>query len=447
MKHHNDHTRDDRCTAVAGYPFFVADPLAFKRRLLAWADQYPIACFLDHNDYPHARHRSFDCLAGVGGDPEALVFPGMAADPFDALHAFHASSPTWLFGFLAYDLKNRLERLHSIHPDGIRFPELYFFRPEITLQLRGHEVCIEAGGKDPGSVFSEINRMKTPFDETSPLQPPCAIQSRFNRSEYIAAVEAIRAHIREGDVYEMNFCQEFFAEAAIRQPAQLFDRLNREAASPFSAYFKYRQRYLLCASPERFLKKEGDRLISQPIKGTAPRGIDVSDDARWREALRNSSKDRAEHIMIVDLVRNDLARSCEPGSVQVEECFGLYAFPQVWQMISTVQGQLRKEVSWTEAIRNAFPMGSMTGAPKVRAMELIETFERTRRGLYSGAVGYISPEGDFDFNVVIRSLLLNAADRYLSFQAGGAIVYDSDPEAEYAECLLKSQLIRRLLSS
>jgi para-aminobenzoate synthetase component I len=193
------------------------------------------------------------------------------------------------------------------------------------------------------------------------------------------------------------------------------------------------------------LKKEGNRLISQPIKGTIRRGENEAEDQLLRQQLRNDEKELAENMMIVDLVRNDLARSARTGSVKVEEMFGIYAFRQVHQMISTVTAQLKEAIPFTEAIRQAFPMGSMTGAPKIRAMELIDQYEQSRRGLFSGAVGYITPEGDFDFNVVIRSILYNAANHYLSFHVGSAITYDSVPEKEYEECLLKAQAIFRAL--
>ncbi|NRB65024.1 MAG: anthranilate synthase component I family protein, partial [Saprospiraceae bacterium] len=202
---------------------------------------------------------------------------------------------------------------------------------------------------------------------------------------------------------------------------------------------------MLCASPERFLRKRNDVLISQPIKGTRSRGLTPQEDEALKQDLMNSQKDRSEHVMIVDLVRNDLARSSLTGSVQVSELYGIYSFAQVHQMISTIQSRLRPDIPLVEAIRNAFPMGSMTGAPKIKAMELIDQLESTKRSIYSGAIGYISPEGDFDFNVVIRTLFLRQDVGYLSFSVGGAIVYDSDPEQEYQECMWKAKAILETL--
>ena len=271
------------------------------------------------------------------------------------------------------------------------------------------------------------------------------LQARLPRAEYLSTVARIREHIIEGDLYEMNLCQEFYATPVQIDPLAVYERLSALAQAPASAWFRLADKYLMCASPERFIQKQGDKLISQPIKGTRRRSVDPLEDAAIQQDLYHSIKDRAENVMIVDLVRNDLARHCQPGSVRVEELFGIYTFNTVHQMISTVSGRLRPEAHPMEALRDAFPMGSMTGAPKVMAMQLIERYERTRRGLYSGSVGYIDPAGDFDFNVVIRSIQYNAGQQYLSVSAGGAIVYDSDPEQEYEECLLKTRVMREAL--
>ena len=243
----------------------------------------------------------------------------------------------------------------------------------------------------------------------------------------------------------MNFCQEFFAENTALDPVAFFLKLNEAAQAPFSAFYKLNDQYLACASPERFLKKTNNQLISQPIKGTSRRGKTPEEDEQLKTELRNDAKNQSENVMIVDLVRNDLGKSCVAGTVQVTELFGTYSFPTVHQMISTVEGTLQNDLDFVDALENAFPMGSMTGAPKVRAMQLIEQYEKTKRGLYSGAVGYITPEGDFDFNVVIRSVLYNQKNQYLSFQVGGAIVADSVPEREYEECLVKATGVMRAL--
>ncbi len=434
---------------------FAIDDLALtKRRLLAWADTHPVCLYLDSNTFPTQTHRSWECLVAVGIADFLEAHTGQA---FAGLKAFADQKRDWLFGFLGYDLKNEIEKLHSANADGIGFPDLFFFQPEIVVGIRRAEYGTDNGR--PGRSLEIFSRTAVPADVFAAISeypaplphPPIALKTpltpRFSKPDYLATVESVRQHIIEGDVYEMNLCQEFFTQGARIEPRVTFERLNALTQAPFAAYLRWRDRYLLCASPERFLRKQGDALVSQPIKGTRRRHPDPVKDAQIREQLRGSVKDRAENVMIVDLVRNDLARHCRPGSVQVEELFGIYSFRTVHQMISTVTGTLQPDAHPIEALRDAFPMGSMTGAPKVMAMELIERYERSRRGLFSGAVGYFTPEGDFDFNVVIRSILYNAQSGYLSCQVGGAIVYDSVPEQEYDECLLKAQAMLQALGS
>lgn len=452
--------------------FAIENPDALKQQLLAWADTFPVAVYLDSNNYPTSRYSTWDCLVAVG---VADHFQAPAGQAFSALQAFYHKKQDWLFGFLSYDLKNEVEKLHSENFDGIGFPDIFFFQPEIVVGIRSLKFEVQSskigwqapvafeGGREyqssplleifalaqsPEGIFATIqgttpNFIPGPRHQTLNFE----LQPKLPKADYLNTVETIRRHIIEGDVYEMNLCQEFYAENAIIHPLNTFQRLNDLAQAPFSAYLRYHDRYLLSASPERFLRKDGLHLVSQPIKGTRRRHPDPQEDARIREALRTSEKDRAENIMIVDLVRNDLARNCMPGSVQVEELFGIYSFQTVHQMISTVRGTLRPAVHPIEALRDAFPMGSMTGAPKVIALELIEQLERTRRGLFSGAVGYFTPDGNFDFNVAIRSILYNANTNYLSCQVGGAIVYDSEPEQEYEECLVKMAAMRQALGN
>jgi para-aminobenzoate synthetase component I len=244
----------------------------------------------------------------------------------------------------------------------------------------------------------------------------------------------------------MNYCIEFYGEAKI-DPADTFLLLNRNNPAPFSCFYRYNNKYLLSSSPERFLAKRGQTLVSQPIKGTIKRGCTPEEDQALKDQLFHDPKERSENVMIVDLVRNDLSRTARDGSVKVKELFGIYTYTYVHQMISTIESTLGENVHFTDAIRECFPMGSMTGAPKVRAMQIIEACEATRRGLYSGAVGYISPTRDFDFNVIIRSILYNGDDQYVSFMAGSAITAASDPEKEFSECLLKAASMAKTLNA
>lgn len=324
-------------------------------------------------------------------------------------------------------------------------PDMHFFIPEIIIEINKEYLLIYASTqKEANNIMKEISAIN--IEQNINSNKKITIHHRTDKLTYLKDVSAIRQHIIEGNVYELNYCQEFYAENCNINPLAVYLRLNEHSAMPFSCYYKLKDKYLMCASPERFLKKEKNKLISQPIKGTIKRGKDKKEDQQLKEKLKNDIKERAENVMIVDLVRNDLARTAVPGTVKVEELFGVYTYPKVHQMISTIVSELKPEIQFLDAIQNAFPMGSMTGAPKIAAMQLIEQYEKTKRGLYSGAVGYIKPDEDFDFNVVIRSILYTAYDQYLSFQVGGAITYDSVPEKEYEECLLKANAIMNLFN-
>lgn len=409
--------------------------------MLNWCNRFNICCFLDSQQYPSSLQR-FECLLAAGSIHSLKLQAG--ADVFLQLRAFHEKHADWIFGHLGYDLKNGLEPLVSEHPDGIGFPDLFFFVPEVIVQLSEDAISIGSFHADQELVYQEI--MATTLPVIKPRQEGLVIHSRLDREEYLQVIRDLQQHILRGDCYEINYCQEFYATDVVIDPLSVCLSLSKASPNPFAAFYKMEDRYLVCASPERYLKKEGDRLFSQPIKGTWQRDIANQEaDVRNREQLYHSAKDRSENVMVVDLVRNDLSKVCAEGSVQVDELFGIYSFPQVYQMISTVSGQLREDVHFIDALKHTFPMGSMTGAPKRRVMELIEKYEKTRRGVFSGSVGYITPEGDFDFNVVIRSILYNATTGYLSFQAGSGITFYSDPEGEYEECLLKAAAIKKVL--
>ncbi len=420
--------------------FPLSNPDQLRRQILHWAAQHLNSAVLYGSAAPSGPvGQEWELLAGVGA-AQMLTCP--AGNAFDALASWQSECRDWLFGCFAYDLKNETEALHSAHPDPVGFPDLLFWIPQAVVGIRGGRLEIHALGQAPREVLTEILSVD-PVDAGTGQS--VVLQPRISRASYLESVEAIRQHIIDGDVYELNFCQEFLAEGVSIRPLEVFERLMALSNAPFSAWLRAEDRYALCASPERFLKHQNGKLYSQPIKGTRGRGVNAVADARIRAELLGSEKDRAENVMIVDLVRNDLARNCIPGSVVVDELFGIYTFQTVHQMISTVRGTLRPDVHPLAALRDAFPMGSMTGAPKVMAMTLIERYESSRRGLYSGAIGYIAPNGDFDFNVVIRTILYHAGRQCVSASVGGAIVYDSRPEEEYAECMVKVNALKRAL--
>jgi para-aminobenzoate synthetase component 1 len=405
-----------------------------KHKLLSWASPFRNLAHYDNNSYSNNQYNRFECLTAVSN---AISFKKNAGE--NAWHTFETFKnqhpESWLFGYFGYDLKNELEKLSSDNQCLHNSPSLSFFIPEILVTISKDAKAVEIIASDPENVWSEILSTVI-LDEFCPKE--IEISTRISKADYIATLDKIRAHIVAGDIYEMNFCQEFFGHTALAA-AGFFMRLNRLSPAPFSAWFKNETEHIFCASPERFLYKDADKLVSQPIKGTIRRASNELEDQRLKEQLFQSEKDRAENVMIVDLVRNDLSRTAKTGTVEVEELFAIYGFRQVWQMISTISSKLKNETDTLTAIKAAFPPGSMTGAPKIRSMELIEKYERSRRGTFSGSLGYFSPDGNFDFNVLIRSIFYSEQKEKLSFQTGGAIVYDSDPEKEYEECLLKAK--------
>ncbi|MVN89879.1 anthranilate synthase component I family protein [Mucilaginibacter aquatilis] len=416
--------------------FEIADIPLFKQKALQWAANHEVCSCLDSNSHSNS-YSKFDALIAAGVKSELIASAG---DAFNKLNQFRQQHTGWLTGFLGYDLKNETEQLYSVHTDNLHFPDLYFFEPEHLIIIKGE--VIEILSDNAEQIFAEVNKQKL-----YSIQKPndLNLQARFSREEYVQTFDRIKQHINRGDIYVTNFCQEFYVENAVIHPVSIFSELNRISRTPFASFFQYYGQYILCASPERFLAKRGDKLISQPIKGTARRGATKVEDNAIKHNLRNNLKEQQENVMVVDMVRNDLTKSAVSGSVKTEELFGIYSFKQVHQMISTVTCKLQYGLSAVEAIRNTFPMGSMTGAPKVSAMQLIEQYERTRRGVYSGAVGYFSPDDDFDFNVVIRTILYSAANEYLSFEVGSAITFDAKAEDEYDECLLKAKAILKVL--
>lgn len=417
----------------------LSDSEAFTQKALQWAMQFDSVCYLDSNGY-RDNYGKIDVFIAVGA---AASLTSDGKDTFAKLQQFIDSHPdTWIPGFLGYDLKNEVEHLYSQHPNRTEFPDAYFFVPQYTLLIGQYNAEIK--GEDPKAIVAQIEATEI---REEPLGFKGQLKSRMNRLAYFSAFAELQRHIRKGDIYEVNLCQEFFAEQVSLNPLEAYRKLNEVSPTPFSCFFKFGQKYILSASPERFLSKNGRTLLSQPIKGTAPRGKTANEDDQLKYALINSPKEISENIMIVDLVRNDLTRSAEPGTVKASELLQVHSFKQVHQLISTVTCQIREGMSATQTISNTFPAGSMTGAPKISAMKLIDQYENSRRGVYSGALGYFSPQGNYDFSVVIRTLIYNAENHYLSFHTGGAITDDSDPEKEYNECLLKGKALFEVLKS
>ena len=419
----------------------IEHPSEFKKQLLLWSNPFREVVFLDSNDY-HQSYSNYDCVLAV----DALT--SIKTDyekAFEDLHQYQSQTKDWLFGYLSYDLKNDVEELHSNNHDGLEFPDMYFFQPKKLFLLKGNQLeirylrmCDDEIDED----FNEIIQCSVFSNQSSEIK----IEQRISKESYIDKVNKMLEHIHRGDIYEANFCMEFYAENAVIEPLEVYQKLNAISEPPFAVYFKNNNQYLVSASPERYLKKQDTKVISQPIKGTAKRFDTTEADENSKKELAENPKERSENIMIVDLVRNDLSHTATKGSVVVEELCGIYSFKQVHQMISIVVSNVEHTTSPIEILRTTFPMGSMTGAPKISAMNIIENLEETKRGLYSGAVGYFTPNGDFDFNVVIRSILYNSKNQYVSFSVGSAITSLSEPEKEYEECLLKAKAMFEVLS-
>ncbi|MBA4275556.1 anthranilate synthase component I family protein [Flavobacterium sp.] len=419
----------------------IENPSQFKQLALTWAQQFREVIFLDSNDYPQ-EYSTYDCILAVD------AFTSIKTDhqnAFEDLKQYQQASKDWLFGYLSYDLKNDVEVLQSNNFDGLDFPDLFFFQPKKIFLLKGNQLEIQYLNMCDDEVEADFEEIGVQCSVFSVQSSEIEIKQRISKENYLKKATKILEHIHRGDIYEANFCMEFFAENAIVNPLEKFLKLNKISKSPLAVYFKNNKQFLLSASPERYLKKEEELIISQPIKGTAKRFLDPIEDERSKKELASDPKERAENIMVSDLVRNDLSRTAQKGSVKVEELCGIYSFEQVHQMISTITSKLDSKHTVVDVIKTTFPMGSMTGTPKVSVLKIIEELEETKRGLYSGAVGYFTPNGDFDFNVVIRSILYNQEKNYVSFSVGSAITSQSIPENEYEECLLKAKAMREVL--
>ncbi len=418
---------------------------AFKKKLLSWAKVNEVFVMLDSNDYnDFSKTYRYDFIAAFGVN-DSLVTSYINA--FAQLELFYKKKKDWIFGHFTYDLKNGLEQLTSEHIDNLYFPDMFFFQPEYVILSKDGQAEVQVMQHvQTHSVKKVLKEIDNEPDYIVPQQHDSfTMNSRFSKKEYLNTVNQLQKHIKRGDIYEVNFCQEFYSHSSI-DPYFTYNQLNELSPGPFSCFYKLYDKFLISSSPERFLKKEGNRVISQPIKGTAPRGKDHEEDEFLKQQLADDIKERAENVMIVDLVRNDLSRIALENTVKVEELFGIYSFEQVHQMISTISAEINEDDA-VKCIKNAFPMGSMTGAPKISAMKLIEKYEHTKRGLYSGSVGYFTPEGNFDLNVIIRSILFNATQKYVSYTVGGAITYLCDAEAEYQECMVKAQAMKKVLNS
>lgn len=359
---------------------------------------------------------------------------------FYRLEEFQRSCGVRISGYLGYDLKNDLENLTSENTDVLEMPESVFFEPEVWLHFADSELRIESENKQ--AIDRVLHALENQLSFKKSHQQNVDLKPHTSRSEYIQQARSIKYHLQRGDIYEANYCMQFSGKAENFNPVSQFIKLLKLTNAPFSVFAKLADRYILSASPERYLKNTDGALISQPIKGTIKRSQDPDEDKLLIEKLRNDPKEQSENVMIVDLVRNDLSRVASRNSVEVKELFGVKTFKTVHHLISTVAARLNTEKhSHWDAIRATFPMGSMTGAPKISAMKIIDGHENFKRGVYSGAFGWMDPSGDFDFNVLIRTIIFNRKSTKIGFSVGSAITINAIPEKEYDECLLKAEAL------
>lgn len=423
--------------------FSVKEPKKLKEQLLSWGRQFQEIAWLDSNEYD-SKTGEYEAILAVE------AFTAIKTDhinAFDKLKEYQETTADWIFGYLSYDLKNDVEQLKSSNFDGLHFPDLYFFQPQKIIFIKKDQIEFHYLRMIDDEIEDDFEEIQNSVPESDAEHKPVKVEARISKQDYLDKIGLMLNHIHRGDIYEANFCQEFYAENVEIDPFNIYRSLNEISTPPFAAYLKLENVNLISASPERYLRKRGTELLSQPIKGTARRADDLEEDRKIASELAKDPKEQSENVMIVDLVRNDLSRIAKKGSVKVDELCRVYTFKQVHQLISSVTAEIAEEIPPVEALRTSFPMGSMTGAPKISAMKIIEKLEESKRGIYSGAVGYFTPDGDFDFNVVIRSILYNSENKYLSFSVGGAITAKSEPEKEYEECLLKAKAMREVLTN
>lgn len=416
----------------------IDDIVLAKQRILSFLSNYEIYTYLDTNFYAEYKYSNYELLAAFDA---TSIFS--SDDKFDFEKIFKSSTQNkdWLFGFFSYNLKNKFQALSSKHIPFISFPDSYFFIPKYVIYIpkNSNEIFISSWTSHAKNILFEIMHHEVRPIVNNTLPESKKFQAQISHKQYIETVHQIQACIAKGDFYELNFCMEYILENVRPDFYSLFEKINRTNKAPFSACCRFEHLNIACTSPERFLMKQQQKIIAQPIKGTAKKCASAEANQKAIEQLSNSIKERAENVMIVDLVRNDLSHYCQAGSVEVEELCKIYHFEQVHHLISIISGILEPHDHHLKIFKNTFPPGSMTGAPKFIVMKKIEEFENFNRGLYSGSIGYFRPDGNFDFNVVIRSIFYDAQQNKLSCHTGSAITYDSEAEAEYNECIAKAE--------
>ena len=416
----------------------------FRAKIIELAKAYETFLLLDScadklNPFPYGR---FEMLAGIG-----CIEEYSHSAQYNDLSLIENTERDWLLGHISYNYKNQTIGYTSNKINDIGFQNFSFFKPQLLIKLSGTEVEIHYTPETEEKQIDYIVNTLTSETLIKDIKKPTSVEVDYiGKKEYINAIHQLQKHIARGDVYELNYCIDFHAENVSIDPYNLYLELTQTSPAPFSAFYKQKDKFCLSASPERFIQKDGSKIISQPIKGTAKRETNPLKDAEVKEKLTSDPKERAENIMIADLVRNDISVFADKNSVVADELCQCYTFEHVHQLISTISGTVSNNITFNNIINAVFPMGSMTGAPKLNAVKYSDEFETFNRSLYSGTIGYIDPDMNFDFNVVIRSILYNSTNGHLSIPAGSGITAQSVPENEYDECITKAKALINLIN-
>ena len=393
---------------------------------------------LDSNQYKLDKYSSKETILACGIEKEFTITSPQDPEALQKLNQFlKDNTGQFIFGHIAYEAKDLFDVSKTTNRSFIKVPCISFFVPEYVIEIAFETAIIHKSKL-------EVDELKLLIRESEHDKKVINHLTKtglhtVDKDTYMGHVRSLLDHIHRGDIYEVNYCQALHYNNITLDPHELYYKMQENSSAPFGAFYRFNDIYLNCASPERFLAKRGSKLICQPIKGTNRRMEDPVENENQQRRLKSSLKERSENVMIVDLMRNDMSKICNAGSVEVEELFGIYAFRHVNQMISTVVGEVDENINFAEVMEALFPMGSMTGAPKLSALQLIDELEPFQRGLFSGTVGYIDPQGNWDWNVVIRSIIYDDNNHLASISAGGAITALSDPEEEYEESLLKME--------
>jgi len=410
----------------------------FKDKLLFFSKSKENVILLDSN----SKKNDYEFIFSYGKISELKSFD----NSLDKLDNYIKQVDDWIFGFISYDLKEEIEGFNSNNLKYFDVPNLSFFQPSIIWVFDGVELkALYFDEKELFDVWNEINKIHISCDSIE-SNPNVELKGRLSKEEYIKKIKNIKKRIKMGDTYELNFCFDFFNDNTKINPENTFKKLNKLTESPMSVYYKDHHLHVLSSSPERFIKRNKKTIISQPIKGTKKRGKNIDEDVFLINSLKNSIKEKSENHMIVDLVRNDFSRIAKKGSVKVTELSKINTYKNIHQMVSTIEAQIENDMFFSTILKSTFPMGSMTGAPKIKTMKIIDELEETSRGIYSGAIGYIDPNKNFDFNVVIRTIIYDDKLSKISVNVGSGITFKSDPKDEYEECLTKIDALKKSLS-